>query len=119
MPHDGLHDLGMGASHCQPGPARVPQTMKVDDFAVMVPVNQEIAFLSPHGIFDPNLPPPVPFHLYAQGNANASTQWVRTIPLVGPGPLGVFDLAIAVPEPGCLSLSGMGALMRLAMRKRG
>ena len=39
-----------------------------------------------------NFPPP-PGHFYTVGNINDSTQWVRTFPLNGPGPGGVFDLA--------------------------
>ena len=41
----------------------------------------------------PALTPPG-FAFFTQGFIAGSTQWVRTFPLSGPGPVGVFDLSI-------------------------
>ena len=41
--------------------------------------------------------PPPPGHFYTVGNINDASQWIRTFPLSGDGPQGVYDLAMGTP----------------------
>ena len=45
MPHHLLHHLGVCARHRHPCAAGMPQRMKVDQFAFVVRVGQEVALL--------------------------------------------------------------------------
>nr|WP_145053958.1 hypothetical protein [Lignipirellula cremea] len=46
MPHHLLHDLGVGAGHCQPSAAGMPEAVKIGDFAFVVFIGQKVALLA-------------------------------------------------------------------------
>ena len=106
IPGDGIPDLyyfrddGLTAPN---GQTRDAGTLTLDtdgaDFAALLVSDVEAHFFNGCILCDGGSGPcntPSNCHFFTAGNIHGSSQWIRTHPLSGPGPIGIFDLGLGL-----------------------
>ena len=104
-PGDGIPDLYyyQGTATAPNGEMRDAGTLSLDtdgcDFVALLVSSPDLTgdcvVCDGSVLENPNQPFPNNMHTFTHGFINGSTQWIRTLPLVSDGPIGIFDMAVS------------------------